>query len=101
VAKTNINTEELKAATVGVLVDELKSLTTAAEDDLRNYAVQIVQDAAEAASVGDQATLAALDDQRKLLLEINRVRVVEGAWSTFSKVVNAVLGVLIKSLLPA
>jgi hypothetical protein len=101
VAKTSINTEELKAATVGILVTELKGLAEASEDDLRNYAVQIVQDAAEAAATGDQAVLAQLDDQRKLLLEINRVRVVDTAWNTFSKVVNAVLGVLIKTLLPA
>lgn len=92
---------DIQTAAVGVITQQLRSITQASDADLQTFAAQIVTDAAEAAAENDPSVLAQLLDQAHVLAEINRVRAVENADAMFATVLNAVLTLLVNALLKA
>src|SRR3954470_18824785 len=95
-----VSIADLKDATVAALIEATNGLIEGARGDVQNFLHAIVADALEAGVTGDKEVLAQLDDQRLVLMEINRIRVVEGYAEVLRKVLAAGINVALKLLVP-
>lgn len=90
----------LKRATISAASDGLNGVLQGAASDIQAFVVGIVHDTITAGLAGDAESLQELKEQRTLLLEVNRLRLVGGAEQFFHRVLDIALGVAINFVMP-